>query len=388
MQLNSIRAKVLAALAACLLLGVGGLIALMHYSFEQNSHALALESVSGAQKLYSILEAREISKMAAVGDTLMKNTQVRDAFLAKDRDRLLQLTAPLYAQIKEEGITNVVFHTPEPELSVLLRLHAPARFGDSIDRFLTKEAARTHAMVTGSELGKGGFAVRVVQPFPDSHTGIGGYLEFGEELGQFIHAMKDQTGSDYGLLLNKKFLDPKLWQESSVTWNRRDNWDDNANFVVADKTTTSDAIIQFDGDLSSVPPEGTVLERFKDGDHVFVRGLFPIVDASGNTVGAMFVVKDISGFYLSMLRTQTVLVVLTVAGLVAITIFVLTMLSRLVFRRLDHIIQVATRVVGGDYETEIKVSSEDEVGQFERLFEQFRLVFVDVLSHVPELQEK
>jgi HAMP domain-containing protein len=228
----------------------------------------------------------------------------------------------------------------------------------------------------------------VVQPFPDSHTGIGGYLEFGEELGQFIHAMKDQTGSDYGLLLNKKFLDPKLWQESSVTWNRRDNWDDNANFVVADKTTTSDAIIQFDGDLSSVPPEGTVLERFKDGDHVFVRGLFPIVDASGNTVGAMFVVKDISGFYLSMLRTQTVLVVLTVAGLVAITIFVLTMLSRLVFRRLDHIIQVATRVVGGDYETEIKVSSEDEVGQFERLFEQFRLVFVDVLSHVPELQEK
>jgi hypothetical protein len=49
---------------------------------------------------------------------------------------------------------------------------------------------------------------------------------------------------------------------------------------------------------------------------------------------------------------------------------------------------VATRVVGGDYETEIQVDSDDEVGQFEKLFEQFRFVFVDLMAHVPELQEK
>jgi HAMP domain-containing protein len=64
------------------------------------------------------------------------------------------------------------------------------------------------------------------------------------------------------------------------------------------------------------------------------------------------------------------------------------LLTRLVFRRLDHIVMVATRVVGGDYKTEIRVSSDDEVGQFEQLFEQFRQVFVDVLNHVPELQEQ
>jgi hypothetical protein len=63
-------------------------------------------------------------------------------------------------------------------------------------------------------------------------------------------------------------------------------------------------------------------------------------------------------------------------------------LTSLVFRRLEHIIVVATRVVGGDYDSEIHVSSDDEVGQFERLFEQFRRIFVDVLAHVPELQEK
>lgn len=66
----------------------------------------------------------------------------------------------------------------------------------------------------------------------------------------------------------------------------------------------------------------------------------------------------------------------------------MTLLNSLVFRRLEGVIVVATRVVGGDYETEIHVGSDDEVGQFEQLFEQFRRVFVDALAHVVELQEK
>ena len=40
-----------------------------------------------------------------------------------------------------------------------------------------------------------------------------------------------------------------------------------------------------------------------------------------------------------------------------------------------------------DYQTEIRVNSQDEVGEFEQLFEQFRRVFVDLLEHVPELQK-
>jgi len=388
MKWNSIRTKVLATLIGCLVLGVGGILALMRYSFERNSQVLAVESVTGAQKLFSILETREISKMTAVSETLLVNPQVRDAFAAKDRGRLLQLTAPLYVSLKKEGITNWMFHTPEPDMTVFLRLHNPGKFGDHLNRFMDKEVVRTNAMVTGNELAKAGFAVRILRPFPDAQSGVTGYIELGEELGQFIHTMKSQTGNDYGLLLSKKFVDRQFWADSSAVWKRRDNWGDNPNFVVADKTTDSDSIIRFDGDLSAMPAEGKVLERFQEGDSVFVRGIFPIHDAAGNTVGGMFVVRDISSFYLAMWRTQNVLVILTVLALAMGTTLVLTLLTRLVFRRLEHIITVAIRVVGGDYQLKIEVSSDDEVGQFEHLFEQFRQVFVDVLAHVPELQEK
>jgi len=388
MKWNLIKTKVLAALAACLVVGVGGILVLMHYSFARNSQALAVESVTGAQKLFTILEAREISKMTAVSDTLAVNQEVRDAFAARDRSRLIELTAPLYTELKSEGITNWMFHTPEPDMAVFLRLHNVAKFGDHLKRPMDEAVVRTHAMVAGNQMAKAGFAVRILRPFYDSRGGLSGYVEFGEEIGHFIQEMKSQTGDDYALLLSKKFVDRQSWAESNALWKRRDNWNDSPNLVLADKTTATDNIIQFQQELATLPGEGKVLECFHDGDSVFVRGIFPIRDTAGNTVGAMFVVRDISSYYLAMRHTQNVLVLVTVVALTLGIFLVLTLLNRLVFRRLEHIIMVATRVVGGDYETEIRVDSDDEVGQFEKLFEQFRCVFVDLLAHVPELQEK
>ena len=134
--------------------------------------------------------------------------------------------------------------------------------------------------------------------------------------------------------------------------------------------------------------QGTALERFNVGNSVFVRGIFPIFDAANHAAGAMFVVRDISGTYLAMRNTQNLLVLLSVVSLLLGALLVLTLLNRLVFRRLEHIIGVATRVVGGDYESEILVGSRDEIGRFEQLFEQFRCVFVDLLANVPEFQER
>jgi HAMP domain-containing protein len=281
-----------------------------------------------------------------------------------------------------------MFHTPGPDMSVFLRLHNPPAFGDHLNRFMDHEVARTHGTVNGNELARAGFAVRIIRPFYDSRGQLAGYIEFGEEIGRFIHEMKGQTGDDYGLLLNKRFVDRKFWADSSAILKRRDNWGDNPNFVVADRTSASDSIIQFEGDLASVAGAGKVLERFNEGDSVFVRGIFPIFDTANNTVGAMFVVRDISAIYASMRRTQNLLVLLNVAGLVAGSLLILLLLNQLVFRRLRRIIVVATRVVGGDFEAEIQVHSHDEIGQFEQLFEQFRRVFLDLLANVPELQEK
>jgi HAMP domain-containing protein len=277
-----------------------------------------------------------------------------------------------------------MFHTSEPDMSVFLRLHNPAKFGDHLNRFMDREVARTHDLVAGNELARAGFAVRIIRPVLDSKGAVSGYVELGEELGQFIHTLKSQTGNDYGLLLNKKFVDRQFWIDSSATLKRRDNWDDNAGFVVADTTTANDKIIQFQGDLATVPEHGTVLEQYRDGSSVFVRAIFPIRDTAGNTVGAMFVVRDITAVYTAMRKTQDILLVVTVLSLSLGILLMLVLLNRFIFARLKNIITAATRLVGGDFETEIKTRSDDEVGELEQLFEQFRNIFVSVLAEISE----
>jgi methyl-accepting chemotaxis protein len=236
-------------------------------------------------------------------------------------------------------------------------------------------------------LARAGFAERILRPITDAQGKVIGYVEFGEELGQFIQTMKNQTGNDYELLLNKKFVDRQFWADSSTNLKRRDDWDDNSNFVVAARTTSNDNILRFTGDLATVPDQGMVLEQFHDGDSIFVRGIFPIRDAAGNTAGAMFIVRNISEVYTTMRRTQNILLVATVVSLSLGILLLLTMLHRIIFKRLQHIIKVATRVVGGDFESKIKVSSDDEVGKLEELFEQFRQIFVGILDQVTEMQE-
>jgi HAMP domain-containing protein len=158
--------------------------------------------------------------------------------------------------------------------------------------------------------------------------------------------------------------------------------------VLWDKTSKSSHIDEFKADFASVPNSGMPLDRFHEGNAEFVRGVFPVLDAAGNKVGAIFVVHDITSFYASMRRNEAIFAVCTALGVLIGTGIFLFMLSRLVFRRIERIIRVATRVVGGDHGTEIEVSSEDEVGQLEQLFEQFRQVFVFVLTQATESAEK
>lgn len=388
MKLGTIRAKVIAIVLICLALGLGSTLVLLRMSFNRNAQVLAKQSVNQAQTLFGISEARDISKMGGITDTLDVNPQIGDALAAKDRSRLQTLTTPLFEKLKTEGITMVSFHTPEPDMRVFLRLHNPSKFGDKMNRSLDQQVTTTHTVVVGNEIGRSGFALRTMAPVKTSKGDLVGYVELGEELGGFIEAMKAQTGDNYGLVLNKKYMNRQFWAESSTALNRRDDWDDSPNTVVLTRTTDSDSIFKFDGDISTLPVEGKVLEQVKQGKSVFVRGAFPIQDAAGNNVGAIFVVHDISTFYLEMRRSEQIFVILIFSAVLVGTIIFLWILDRLIFKRLKGIIAVATRVVGGDFHKEIKVSSNDEVGQFESLFEQFRGVFVSLLEHVPELQEK
>ena len=76
-------------------------------------------------------------------------------------------------------------------------------------------------------------------------------------------------------------------------------------------------------------------------------------------------------------RNMAIVIAIVMAVVVAVTLIV--SLQSMVLKRLDKLVKDGARVVGGDYNTSIAITNEDEIGAIERDFEQFRVLMADAV---------
>jgi HAMP domain-containing protein len=259
----------------------------------------------------------------------------------------------------------------------------PKLIGTRADRFDVTEAVRTQRRVAGLALGQHGYALRVALPVHEAGLVPGGriigYLELGTEMGRFLTNLKSQTGWDFGMLIKKQNLKAANWAAQRQHLGLKNNWDDHKDVVLAGNTTADESIFEFGDDIDSLLVTGTPLEFVRRGDTAMTRGVFPISDASGARVGALFVLTNATRLYRNLALSRLRTVALAVGLCLVLCAAIVVMLHRWVFRRLSHITEVVTLVVGGDWETPVTVSRPDEIGRFEELFEQLRTVLVGLL---------
>ena len=272
----------IAVLAACLVAGYAG-AELVGGIFARNIEDVALSTLQNAEDAFASQERSDVEKLAATLDALLANDDLREAFVARDRARLLAAAAPLFATMKaRDRVTHWYFIEPEPARTVFLRVHRPELFGDRVDRATLDQAIETRELGAGKELGKTAFALRAVRPW--FHRGeLLGYVELSEEIDHFLTAMKSRTGDEYGLLVKKKFLDEESW--ARVLGPRSNTWNDRADVVVVDTTTFTEGIIDYAGELELVPDRGQALGEAVRGERAYVRGIFPVRDAAGQEGG-------------------------------------------------------------------------------------------------------
>ena len=95
---------------------------------------------------------------------------------------------------------------------------------------------------------------------------------------------------DHGILVDKTHIDRK----ELARVRGEDRWDERPEVVLVDSTVWNERIIDLGRPLAEVPDGGVIIGRWRAGAKVFVGGAFPIRDARGLVVGALFVRHDVS----------------------------------------------------------------------------------------------
>jgi HAMP domain-containing protein len=212
-------------------------------------------------------------------------------------------------------------------------------------------------------------------------------MELAEEIDHFLDRMKEQTGDDYGLLVEKGFLDEGEWAGVRARAGKRNNWGDRTRTLVVDVTGDDESIVDFDGDLSAVPDEGRLLEETERNGRVLARGIMSVKDAAGRRAGGLFVVHDVTDLRETTLEARRSIVWIVVGVSVAFAVFLLLLVNRMVFARLGRMTarmeDLSARLAGGDYAVEMPApESRDEIGRFEHFFGRFLAVVTGLLKEL------
>ncbi len=296
----SLRLKFLIPIVAAIaLLILTIIISLFYLESERQSdnlvHADLINTQSVAKDYYQKSISRDTKAIKAIMAALRQDSMLSEIFASYNRDALLSYTDELFQELKREyQITH--FYFIQPDRKTLLRVHAPERFGDKIDRITTIWAKNNKTVVHGVELGVlGTFTLRVVSPWYDNQSGkLIGYVEMGMELDHVLDRIRESFGLEVAVVIYKEFLQQRKWTEGMRVLKRADSWDDYKSVI-----------------LSSAPSHklSPVLDKYlKQGKHIhrdYITRLeyegaaywllsMPIQDAMGHDVATTLLLSDAS----------------------------------------------------------------------------------------------
>ena len=133
---------------------------------------------------------------------------VRQLYLAGDREGLLELLTPIFDVLAEDyDIVHLYLETLEG--TVLVRVHNPARFGDDITYRRTAAASlETAQLVGGVEIGPNRLGIRSVAPLFEEGEFVG-LVEVGLDYDEkFMQNLKESYGIDFHMWVSQEAAAP------------------------------------------------------------------------------------------------------------------------------------------------------------------------------------
>ncbi|MBF0317415.1 MAG: HAMP domain-containing protein [Nitrospirae bacterium] len=346
-----------------------------HVKDYLNSRALIEKDSSLALKMFQRIFEGELETktqdMSLAMELLLQNKSVTTAFAQGNREELKNLLLGYFNEkLKTKyGIKQFQFHLPVA--MSFLRLHQPSKHGDDLSSFRrTVVTVNTQKRpVIGLEVGRGELGLRVVYPVEADGNHVGS-AEFGGDIDPILSMAAGTTGAQYAVgIFSEVFKDAK-------------RFDNKPEDIVKGNIVFFQS---FGHDVQRLLPTLS-LDKLKGlhraGSGTFAADTFPIKDYSGNEVGKIFVLKDMTASVKEMERHLTGQAIGLILSVIIVTTIIYFIIVSVIVKPLQHAANITNRLADGDLSIDITVKSNDEIGALflamRHMVERIRAVIEDV----------
>ncbi|MDX1294975.1 MAG: cache domain-containing protein, partial [Sulfurimonadaceae bacterium] len=229
-------------------------------------------------------------KYRIIGENLLADEEVVQAFSNGDRNRLAELTIPVFERLQQENPFLQIMHFHTPQTHSFLRVHKPEKYGDNLNdaRPIIVRTNLDRTVQTGVEVGKYGIFYRIAFPVIDAGRHLGAF-ELGIDI-RYVLKMLNQEGDFIPLLmLENRYLQLLFKHHERVT-NEYRALNGNYALIRNELQEHNWSMLAELVNVDVLRHEYTFVEEHGT-DHLLFIGT-DIANFEGNTIGHILLVKD------------------------------------------------------------------------------------------------
>ena len=277
------------------------------------------------------------AELRLLAHTVAGMPSIQDNMMYQDRTDLLNVTAPLYENLKKIiGLNVFHFHLP-PAIS-FLHLQEPEKFGDDLSSFrkMVVQVNKTLQDASGVEAGVAGLSIRAVVPVMFLNKKHAGSVEFGAPIDDaLLEAIKANIHQDLSVIVPEG--EGFKYQAKTHTMN-----------IPEQKHTFLRKVMQAD-DIA-------VQRLSKDGREL-MTAYMPIRDYSGNGVGVLAIPRDISAILSAAKKAVLTSIAFGATALVVIQFLVYFLFTRFIDRPIKSFTKLLESASRGDLSQDVDMKS-------------------------------
>jgi diguanylate cyclase (GGDEF)-like protein len=379
-----LRLLFLAPLAIAIAIIVLVLSMMLYLQASRDVQESVIRIRGSAQEFYDESIRYDANALQAIMHTLKYDKKLSAALAQSNREALLQHAKPLFEDLRRDFNITHFYFTGTDRVN-LLRVHAPLRYGDVIERITMNQAESSGSIMYGVELGPlGTFTLRLVSPWYDQQTqNLIGYVELGMEVDHVINKLRDFFGVQVFTIIKKEFLDRDKWEDGMLTLGRTPQWDRFPNEVASEQS------------MHTIPP--LLAERLASGEVIADNNIIdltyqglsyrvtvlPLYDAASRAVAQMILLTDVSAEEITARKTVyagTFTALLVGSVLLVFFYWLVGRIGRRIERNEKELHELATHDgLTGLYNHRVFYSMmEEELARSGRYKHSFSLLMVDI----------